>query len=82
MKLPKRIPWSNPSELEQISSWIYEDENDIAAKVLAVNRVSLFNSQIAFSTAYLITAGSLESFDTITSRTRVYSVPSYGYLGR
>ena len=41
MRLPHRVPWAHVSELEQVYAWIYADENDIDAKVLAVNRVRM-----------------------------------------
>ncbi|RDB29692.1 Protein LAS1 [Hypsizygus marmoreus] len=44
MKLPRRVPWSSISELEQICSWIYTDENDLEAKVLAINRLSAWRA--------------------------------------
>lgn len=39
MRLPRRVPWSSLAELDQVCSWIYTDEYDLDAKVLAVNRV-------------------------------------------
>lgn len=41
MKLPRRVPWSSLQELDQVCSWIYTDENDIDAKIRAVQRVSI-----------------------------------------
>lgn len=40
MRLPRRVPWANIGELEQLCSWIYTDEADLEAKTLAINRVS------------------------------------------
>lgn len=39
MRLPRRVPWQDLSELEQICGWIYADESDFDAKQRAVNRV-------------------------------------------
>ncbi|KAF8512478.1 Las1-like-domain-containing protein [Gautieria morchelliformis] len=47
MKLPKRVPWASLSEVEQICSWIYADEGDIAAKVHAVNRLAAWKASTA-----------------------------------
>ncbi|KAI0344109.1 Las1-domain-containing protein [Trametopsis cervina] len=40
MRLPRRVPWASLAELDQVYSWIYADENDLDAKVLAVNRLA------------------------------------------
>lgn len=39
MRLPRRVPWQDLGELEQICGWIYADESDFDAKQRAVNRV-------------------------------------------
>ncbi|KAG5653504.1 hypothetical protein H0H81_012714 [Sphagnurus paluster] len=44
MKLPRRVPWTSISELEQVCSWIYAEENDIDGKILAVNRISAWRA--------------------------------------
>ncbi|KAG5339894.1 Protein LAS1 [Termitomyces sp. T112] len=44
MRLPRRVPWASLSELEQICAWIYSDENDIDAKILAINRLSAWKA--------------------------------------
>ncbi|KZT67598.1 Las1-domain-containing protein [Daedalea quercina L-15889] len=44
MRLPRRVPWAHISELEQVCSWIYADENDLDAKVLAVNRLAAWKA--------------------------------------
>ncbi|KAG6891085.1 hypothetical protein C0995_014175 [Termitomyces sp. Mi166 len=44
MRLPRRVPWASVSELEQICTWIYTDENDIGAKIFAVNRLSAWKA--------------------------------------
>ncbi|KAI0761207.1 Las1-like-domain-containing protein [Trametes elegans] len=38
MRLPRRVPWQDLAELEQVCGWIYADENDLDAKRLALNR--------------------------------------------
>ena len=40
MRLPRRVPWAAITELEQVCSSIYADENDMDAKIFAINRVS------------------------------------------
>ncbi|KAG2023139.1 LAS1 [Coprinopsis cinerea AmutBmut pab1-1] len=44
MRLPRRVPWASISELEQVCSWIYNDENDYEAKSLAINRLSAWKA--------------------------------------
>jgi len=39
MRLPRRVPWANTGELDQLCSWIFLDEGDLEAKHLAINRV-------------------------------------------
>ena len=46
MRLPRRVPWSSLSELDQVCSWIFTDENDLDAKTFAVNRVRRVTGQI------------------------------------
>jgi ribosomal biogenesis protein LAS1 len=53
MRLPRRVPWTFFSELDQVCSWIYEDENDIDSKVLAVNRVSLKTTHSTVSDCFI-----------------------------
>ncbi|OJT14018.1 Protein LAS1 [Trametes pubescens] len=38
MRLPRRVPWQDLGELEQVCGWIYADESDFDAKQRAVNR--------------------------------------------
>ncbi|PPQ63705.1 hypothetical protein CVT24_004285 [Panaeolus cyanescens] len=40
MRLPRRVPWSSLSELDDICSCIYADQDDIAAKKQAINRAT------------------------------------------
>ncbi|KAF5337088.1 hypothetical protein D9611_003451 [Ephemerocybe angulata] len=44
MRLPRRVPWATIGELEQVCSWIYADENDYHAKLLAINRLSAWKA--------------------------------------
>ncbi|KZS90324.1 Las1-domain-containing protein [Sistotremastrum niveocremeum HHB9708] len=44
MRLPRRVPWANIGELEQLSAWIYNDEHDMEAKVAAVNRLTAWQA--------------------------------------
>lgn len=44
MRLPRRVPWSSLAELDQVCSWIYTDENDLDAKILAVQRLSAWRA--------------------------------------
>ena len=40
MRLPRRVPWASPAELDQLCNWIYADELDVDAKIFALQRVS------------------------------------------
>ncbi|EIW64980.1 Las1-domain-containing protein [Trametes versicolor FP-101664 SS1] len=40
MRLPRRVPWQDLGELEQVCGWIYADESDFDAKQRAVNRLA------------------------------------------
>ncbi|CAE6392889.1 unnamed protein product [Rhizoctonia solani] len=39
MALPKRVPWATLAELDELCTWIYSDETDVASKQLAKNRL-------------------------------------------
>ncbi|CUA72480.1 Pre-rRNA-processing protein las1 [Schizosaccharomyces pombe 972h-] [Rhizoctonia solani] len=39
MALPKRVPWANLAELDELCNWVYSDQTDIASKQLAKNRL-------------------------------------------
>ena len=39
MKLPRRTAWASLAELDQVCTWVYTDEYDLAAQTLAVERV-------------------------------------------
>jgi len=54
MRLPRRVPWAHLGELEQICSWIFTNEEDIEAKIQAVNRVrGSMVSSLIFSSSLL-----------------------------
>ncbi|KAF9454998.1 Las1-domain-containing protein [Macrolepiota fuliginosa MF-IS2] len=44
MRLPRRVPWASLAELDQVCAWIYTDEHDLDAKVLAINRLSAWKA--------------------------------------
>ncbi|KAF8557355.1 Las1-domain-containing protein [Imleria badia] len=44
MRLPRRVPWAYVGELEQVCSWIYADEEDLGAKIPAINRLSAWKA--------------------------------------
>ncbi|TFK57560.1 Las1-domain-containing protein [Heliocybe sulcata] len=44
MRLPRRVAWASIGELEQVCSWIYDDENDSQSKRLAIQRLSAWKS--------------------------------------
>ena len=48
MHLPGRVPWASITELDEVCSWIFQDENDIEKKTLAVHRVSYHTGCIFF----------------------------------
>ncbi|TFK36790.1 Las1-like-domain-containing protein [Crucibulum laeve] len=51
MRLPRRVPWTALTELDQLCSWIYTDENDLDAKRLAVDRLSAWKATTTLSHA-------------------------------
>ncbi|KAF7339978.1 hypothetical protein MVEN_01915500 [Mycena venus] len=40
MRLPRRVPWTSITELDQLCSWIFTDETDLESKTNAINRLS------------------------------------------
>ncbi|KAA1468458.1 Las1-domain-containing protein [Dentipellis sp. KUC8613] len=44
MRLPRRTPWASLTELDQLCSWVYTDENDWDSKTLAVQRLSAWKA--------------------------------------
>lgn len=63
MRLPRRVPWASVSELDQVCAWIYADENDIDAKILALHRVSTHKPLCVHS----LTCFQLSAWKTITT---------------
>ncbi|OBZ79225.1 Protein LAS1 [Grifola frondosa] len=59
MRLPRRVPWTFLTELEQLCSWIYADEADIDAKVLAVRRLAAWKASVSLPHALESTLGLL-----------------------
>lgn len=54
MRLPRRVPWAHLGELELVCSWIFTDEEDIEAKIQAVNKVrGSMVSSLIFSSSLL-----------------------------
>ncbi|GJJ08732.1 hypothetical protein Clacol_002951 [Clathrus columnatus] len=51
MRLPKRVPWSNISELENIFIWIFGENSDSSSKRKAVNRLSAWRVSTAIPNA-------------------------------
>ncbi|KAI0639041.1 Las1-domain-containing protein [Trametes polyzona] len=46
MRLPRRVPWQDLNELEQVCGWIYAEENDLDAKRRAVNRLAVWKAAV------------------------------------
>ncbi|KAJ7770825.1 Las1-like-domain-containing protein [Mycena maculata] len=45
MRLPRRVPWTSiNTELDQLCSWIFTDENDLESKIRAINRLSAWKA--------------------------------------
>ncbi|KAJ7042614.1 Las1-domain-containing protein [Mycena alexandri] len=44
MRLPRRVPWSSITELDQLCSWIFTDESDLESKTKAINRLSAWRA--------------------------------------
>ncbi|KAJ6574735.1 Las1-like-domain-containing protein [Mycena capillaripes] len=44
MRLPRRVPWTSISELDQLCSWIFTDESDLESKTKAINRLSAWRA--------------------------------------
>lgn len=61
MRLPRRVPWANINELDQLCSWVFMDESDLEAKRFAINRLSAWRAVTALphaleSTLSILTA--------------------------
>ncbi|CDO72746.1 hypothetical protein BN946_scf184990.g29 [Trametes cinnabarina] len=44
MRLPRRVPWQDLSELEKVCGWIYADANDLESTKLAVCRLAAWKA--------------------------------------
>ncbi|KAG1749642.1 Las1-like-domain-containing protein [Suillus paluster] len=69
MRLPRRVPWVNISELDQLCSWIFMDEGDLEAKQVAINRLSAWRAVTTLphaleSTLSILTARLIDSSET------------------
>lgn len=40
MRLPRRTPWADIKELDEVCIWIYSEISDVASQKAALNRVS------------------------------------------
>ncbi|KAG1908488.1 Las1-like-domain-containing protein [Suillus fuscotomentosus] len=69
MKLPRRVPWANINELDQLCSWVFMDESDLEAKRFAINRLSAWRAVTALphaleSTLSILTARLIDTSET------------------
>lgn len=77
MRLPRRVPWASLAELDQVCSWIYADENDLDAKVRAINRVSktkLPHLVAKFEQSMFLPGGCMEAHNDDTACARLSAV--------
>ncbi|KAJ3513123.1 hypothetical protein NLJ89_g3127 [Agrocybe chaxingu] len=44
MRLPRRVPWASLAELDQVCAAVYGDENDVDAKIFAINRIAAWKA--------------------------------------
>ncbi|KAF9270560.1 Las1-domain-containing protein [Marasmius fiardii PR-910] len=44
MRLPRRVPWTSITELDQVCSWIFTDETDLKSKTCAINRLAAWKA--------------------------------------
>ena len=72
MRIPRRVPWASASELEQVCSWIFADENDLDSHVLALSRVCRL-SPCLFTPFSHFSVVSLESDNLSASCPRIHS---------
>ncbi|KAK0208420.1 Las1-like-domain-containing protein [Desarmillaria ectypa] len=78
MQLPRRVPWTSIAELDQVCAWIYEDENDLNSKILAVNKLTAWKvitalphameSTLAFLIVFLDDSGSNKATFSLSLR--------------
>ncbi|KAG2160136.1 Las1-like-domain-containing protein [Suillus bovinus] len=69
MKLPRRVPWANINELDQLCSWVFMDEGDLEAKQFAINRLSAWRAVTALphaleSTLSILAARLIDTSET------------------
>lgn len=81
MRLPRRVPWSSLTELDQVCSWIYTDESDLEAKLLAVQRVSVCNF-ICMKILIQDLVVCVESNHHPATRSRIYALTAYSDCAR
>ncbi|KIY69720.1 Las1-domain-containing protein [Cylindrobasidium torrendii FP15055 ss-10] len=76
MQLPRRVPWSSSAELDQVCSWIFEDENDIDAKLLAIQRITAWKLITSLPHAIESTLSILTSItdDSLPRNQRAFSL--------
>ncbi|KAJ3008540.1 hypothetical protein NUW54_g3114 [Trametes sanguinea] len=71
MRLPRRVPWQDLSELEQLCGWIYADENDLDATRRAVHRLAAWKASVplphALESAHAILSVILQDGNSATS---------------
>jgi ribosomal biogenesis protein LAS1 len=67
MKLPRRVPWTSISELDQVCTWIFADDRDITSKTLAVNRVSPQQPLILKLVAIFFSLPQLSAWKAVTA---------------
>ncbi|KAJ7655181.1 Las1-like-domain-containing protein [Mycena polygramma] len=44
MRLPRRVPWTSITELDQLCSWVFTDETDLESKTKAINRLAAWRA--------------------------------------
>ncbi|OAX43619.1 Las1-domain-containing protein [Rhizopogon vinicolor AM-OR11-026] len=76
MRLPRRVPWANIGELDQLCSWIFADEGDLEAKQFALSRLSAWRAITALphaleSTLSILTARLLDTSETTQNYPRL-----------
>ncbi|KAG1777385.1 Las1-like-domain-containing protein [Suillus placidus] len=76
MRLPRRVPWVNINELDQLCSWVFMDEGDLEAKRFAINRLSAWRAVTALphaleSTLSILTARLIDTSETQQNPSRL-----------
>ncbi|KAF5356105.1 hypothetical protein D9756_004030 [Leucocoprinus leucothites] len=78
MRLPRRVPWVSISELDQVCAWIYTDEHDLDAKLLAINRLFAWKAITPLPHALESTLSLL----VILQQDKTASPSTFSYLSR